>query len=256
MDAESSQSPTQSRRHWRPRFSLLSALLLMTIVALTLAVVRQRGDVERLRSEVRQLRDEVGKLSIDDPTTPCAIRLLSLDESTWKYRIYVPPGQRYGLALTVNDVPQSGLPSMWRPPAQSHPGRWTSSILPNGHYLFLGEGEHVITVGVARTEGGNRCVGLEWFDVSTGVRQKTSPVEVDKAHWPRVDTGGLDDGVGRSTQIVDSRGELILMRHIVPPLGLPMGNQPMDGFLLWLEPIRANDQSSTPSGADSTSGDR
>jgi hypothetical protein len=247
----------QPEKHWRfrPRYSLLNMLFVMTIVAMAIVIVQFWRELVPLRAEVRKLHDEVGKLSIDDVTKACAIRLLSLNESTWKYRIYVPPGQRYGLGFTVNNVPHQGLPSILRPSPNG--GRFENILLKNGYYKFLGEGEHEITVGVARNEEGVRCVGLEWYDAFTGVRRMSKSVDVEATHWPRKDTGGFEGGVDRwtravdrSTQCVDARGELILIRYVVPRLGSPMDRNPTDGFLLWIEPIRASGGANASSGAD------
>ncbi len=234
---------------FRLRFSILNALLLMTIVAMAMVIVRLWREGDLWRAEVHQLRDEVGQLSIEEPTKVAAIRLLSLDESTWKYRIHVPQGQRLGLVLKVNEVPQNGLPAIWRPPSATHPGRWSSSMLPNGHYLFLGEGEHVVTVGIATNEEGNRCVGLEWHEIATGFRTNLKSIDVDALHWPRVDPGGFEEGVGRSTQVMDGEKEMVLVRHRVPVGSAPLG-QLTDGFLLWLEPINADHEGKTSSGTN------
>ncbi len=233
-----------------PRFSLGTLLLLMALAAVGVTVWQLYRELVPLRAELRRFRDEAGSLSIDDPTKLHAIRLQSLDDSTWKFRIYVPKGQRYGLVLTVNDVPRSGLPAIWRP--QPRPGRYECSMLGNGNYVFLSEGEHVISVGVATTEEGIRCVSMEQYDETTGWRGKRHRVEVKEAEWPRVDHGGFEeDGLkDRSTHMAGRSGEITLMRYIapqVPQQGPPVPvSYPADGFLLWIEPLQGGGKAQRP----------
>ena len=58
--------PTESQSR-RPRFSLLTLLLLMAIAAMGIVIWQLWSEVEPLRAEVRNLRLETGRLTIDDP---------------------------------------------------------------------------------------------------------------------------------------------------------------------------------------------
>src|SRR5947207_15917846 len=82
-------------RLFRPRISLLTALLLMTIAGLAIVVVLQWREVGPLRAENRRMRDELGYLSIDDPTKAYAIQLKTVGDEPWKWRVYLPPGGKY-----------------------------------------------------------------------------------------------------------------------------------------------------------------
>jgi hypothetical protein len=89
MDAERSKS----MYHWRPRLSLLSALLLMTIVGLSIAVTQLWREVGPLRAKVSLLRNETGRLSVDDPTQIHAIEVRTSEPLLWKWRVWVPDGR-------------------------------------------------------------------------------------------------------------------------------------------------------------------
>ena len=67
---------------FRPRISILNALLLTTIVAMAIVIVQLWREVGPLRTEVRQLRNQTGKLSILDPTKTHAIEVATLDDLT------------------------------------------------------------------------------------------------------------------------------------------------------------------------------
>ena len=69
-------------RKGRPiRFSLFTAILLTTIVGLTIVVVVLWREVGPLRVEVRQMRAQLGKLTIDDAE---ALRQRTVEESRAK----------------------------------------------------------------------------------------------------------------------------------------------------------------------------
>jgi hypothetical protein len=80
---------------FRPRISLSSALLLMTIIGVAMVIFLQWREVGPLRAEVRGLRTELGQLNIDDSTKACAIQLQTGAPRHWKWRIYLPPGGTY-----------------------------------------------------------------------------------------------------------------------------------------------------------------
>src|SRR4051812_48010133 len=82
-------------RRFRPRLSLLTALLLMTIIGLATVVVLQWREVGPLRAEKRRMRSELGYLNIDDPTKAYAIQLNTVGDEPWKWRVYLPPGGKY-----------------------------------------------------------------------------------------------------------------------------------------------------------------
>jgi hypothetical protein len=89
----------------RPRISLHSALLLMTVVGLALVVAKMWQEVGPLRSEVRRLRTEQGHLNIDDPSKAYVIKGVSYEENAWVWRIYLPPGNGYSLCFCSDKVP-------------------------------------------------------------------------------------------------------------------------------------------------------
>ena len=86
-------------RPYRPRISILTALLLMTILGMAIVIVQLWREVGPLRAEVRQLRIESGRLTIDDPDKIHAMAVHSADteSKSWKWRMYLPAGHKYYL---------------------------------------------------------------------------------------------------------------------------------------------------------------
>jgi hypothetical protein len=109
---------------FRPRISIFSALLLMTIVGMAIVIAQLWREVGPAREEIKRLRAEVGHLSIDDPKKAYAIAVPTSEEDTWKWRIYLPPGRTY----TLHERSGRQLPQ----PSQ-HPGKtWFDAVLRAG----------------------------------------------------------------------------------------------------------------------------
>jgi hypothetical protein len=96
---------------FRPRISLLSALLLLTIVAMAIVIVQLWREVGPLRSEVRELRNEVGLLSIEDKSKLHAIEVRTNQDLFWKWRIWVPEGMKAKLKFFCGHAPLKGYPA-------------------------------------------------------------------------------------------------------------------------------------------------
>jgi hypothetical protein len=78
----------------RPRLSLLSAILLMTIAGMAIVLVQLWREVGPLRDDNRRLRDEVGELTISDPSKIHAIEVRMKEPLIWKFHVWVPEGQK------------------------------------------------------------------------------------------------------------------------------------------------------------------
>jgi len=90
----------------RPRLSLLTALLLTTIVGLAIVVAQLWREVEPLRIDVRRLRTEVGNLTVEDPAKACIIAVPTSEVDTWRWRVYLPPGNQYELCEYSGHLPK------------------------------------------------------------------------------------------------------------------------------------------------------
>src|SRR5262245_10957579 len=95
----------------RPRISILTALLLMTILGMAIVVIQQWRLIKPMRDELTLLRDETGRLSIDDPKKFHAIRVRADGEYAWKWRVWVPDGREYQLKIATENIPEDGYPS-------------------------------------------------------------------------------------------------------------------------------------------------
>ncbi len=94
----------------RPRISILTALLLMTILGMAIVVAKLWRGTTHMRSELHALRDETGRLSIDDPTKLNAMGIRTNDPLLWKWRIWVPEGSKVFLGAAWGEIPATGVP--------------------------------------------------------------------------------------------------------------------------------------------------
>ncbi len=206
---------SNTRTPWLPRFSLSSALLLMTIVGLAIVVVQLWREVGPLRANVRRLRDEVGALSIDDPTKPCAIRVRTNDEFTWKWRLWIPEGRAYVLKNSNKNIPKQGLAASHGSIAMDEPGEtWIEyQIAPDP------------TSGI-------------WMDRLCTPHASVGSSQQDWVKWKR--RVGTGESVSYATKVCEPREVIILARERVSQAASDSSKieDPSAGFMIWLEPTK------------------
>jgi hypothetical protein len=212
------ETASNPRKRWLPRFSLFSALLLMTIVGLAIVVVQLWREVGPLRADVRRLRDEAGALSIDDPTKPCAIQVRTANDVTWKWRLWIPKGRAYVLNYASENIPKQGFPASHSSITLDEPGEtWVEyQIAPDstsGSGIWM---DHLRMLNGA----------------SVGSRQQ------DWVKWKR--RVGTGESVSYTTKVSEP-GELItLARERVSQTATDSSKieDPSAGFMIWLEPTK------------------
>jgi hypothetical protein len=204
-------------RRVRPRFSLLTVLLLTTIDGLAIVVVQLGREVGPLRKEVRRLRDEVGELSIENDTRIHAMQARTKDPLTWKFRVWVPEGQTAVVKAHWGDVPRAGVP-------EANAG------------VQLELGEQWITYRVDHSSVLNSwSVNLE---APGGLSGQTIQDEERWWEWPRP-AAIWGTGVQHATGVFeDGQDVFILKRWRVADTNNASDIEKMEtsaGFIIWLE---------------------
>jgi len=229
---------------FRPRISLLTALLLTAIVALAIVVAQLWHKVDPLQSEVRRLRAEVGYLSIDDPTKAYGIAVASSEENTWRWRIHLPPGTKYVLHEWSGH-----LPNRW-------PERGGIAAIEKAHGEKQGTassgdsltGEISVEVRFDYDEGKwlSRTIVRRRNDEAAQVSTIKSQVYQPSGDWlsdrrGRTMFSSLKDRQQKEFAPNDSILLLHLQRQVIKNLPnnvytstSPKGNA--DGVMIWLEP--------------------
>jgi hypothetical protein len=211
----------------RPRFSLLSAILLMTIVGFSIVTIQLWREVGPLRLEVRQLRDEAGRLSVEAPDKIHAIQLRTHNELAWEWKVWIPEGELVQVKYVWGKIPGSGYPQ------------------PLG-VASLKAGENRIALIASRNAANDG-----WFaDLKTespaagtilhGGQGLRIP---DESVWFERDEPATNnfygEEVGYSTSAESGREQrfLLMRKRVLISDGVPSDDDgsPLPGFLIWLE---------------------
>lgn len=199
---------------FRPRISLLAALLLMTIVGMAIVLVQLWQEVEPLRAEVRRLRDEVGELFVDDPKKVHAIEIDTKDELTWKWRVWIPENSVYVVRCSGENVPKEGFP-------------------PDGGTIWLREpGEQVLVYRIRRNPRNDN-----WYGGLEAGSSRVSKNDHPWVKWSR--QSSTSEGVGDVTRAFELGRRIELLRHRVSQVNDSSKiEDPAAGFMIWLEPSK------------------
>jgi hypothetical protein len=199
---------------FRPRFSILTALLLMTILAMAIVLARLWREVGPLRPEVKDLRQRVGVLTIADPSVIQAVGLPSETDDVYKWRIHVPTNQNATLLVKCGDVPRTGYPDA------------------DLRRILISEGENLVTIKGRSFEG-------EYMSLEAQIHgNDDSTISLPQVSGPL--TGVFQgDGLWSEQTTMDSSNKLLLLRKRYAPPGQNSAlanDAPLPGFIIWLEP--------------------
>ncbi len=201
-------------RRFRPRISLLTALILMTIVGMAIVIAQLWREVGPLRTEVSQLREQVGVLKIDDPSRIHAIAVPSDAEGVLKWRIYVPTGTTAVLRAKCGDITRTGY--------------------PEGKFVYkLSAGEHLLKFTARKYESRGSWVA----EIESP--QSSSMITLAFNDEDLFGTGVFESQrVFSETEVMNKSGKLTLVRtRFAPPGNGPIlaTETPSPGFIIWLE---------------------
>jgi hypothetical protein len=205
-----------SEPSWRPRISLLAALLLMTIVGMAIVIVQLWREVGPLRAEVDRLRTEVGYLPVDDPTKFTAVEVETRDDFIWRWRVWIPEGQVYVVRSFADGIPEKGIPA-------------------NGGSIFIHDpGEHVIEYRIDRDRKDGK-----WYGSLVAAGGSVGKDEQPWVEWrSRTSIGG---GIGKTARSFEPGKRFELIRHRVSKASDSSKMEPVTaGFMIWLEPASMN----------------
>ena len=200
--------------NFRPRISILTALLLMTLLAMALVIAQQWREVGPLRAEVQELREQVGVLKIEDPAKIHAIAVPSDAEGVVRWRVYVPAGTTAVLRAKGGDIARTGYPE----------GKFQRD---------LGAGEHLLKF-TAEKHGSH---GSWVAEIKSP--QSYSMIALGFKDEDLFGTGMLESQrVSSKTETMNKSGKLTLVRTRYAPPGnsqIVATETPLPGFIIWLD---------------------
>jgi len=98
------------KRSWGIRFSLLSMILLITVVALSISHWQISEQLSKMKLRTEQLGKSLGIPEVSDPTKVTAIGVPVMAHDTWEWHLVIPQGKQYDLYVAFTHVPQEELP--------------------------------------------------------------------------------------------------------------------------------------------------
>ena len=221
-------------RRLRPRISILSALLLMTIVGMAIVIVLQWRKLGPLRAEVRQARTHLGRLSIDDDSMVQAVRVRLPERDLWRWRVYLPPGGQYRLLEFGGALPaRTGRANrQWLEAIKKTQNGIGKSEYSGSHL----EGEVTIEASLSRQHDGWK-LALHPF-------QSSSVYNLFTSDWLSEYPRAVESQVSEYEQKTFKKGEPILLLLVTQPertaapeggtkFSLPM--KQAEGIAIWLE---------------------
>lgn len=216
---------------FRPRISILNALLLMTIIGLSLVVFQLWREVVPLRVANRAMRTELGFLNIEDPNKSLAISVPTNRNHEWRWRVYLPPGGQYSISAYTGNLPDQGK---LQGKAWVDAARLTGSgISSSGSNL---QGEFLIDARIDKEDG-------HWtFRVNPAGSMTISEPPDD---WLSVDgSTSVVSSISNKSQTEFQPGQPIILMHLSkrPMVKLPGGGRSStpptgsaEGIALWIE---------------------
>jgi hypothetical protein len=192
----------------QPRFSLLTSLLVVTIVAMGIGLWRLYSELVPLRREVISLREQIGVVTVDDENKMQIVEVKQAGSFEWNWHIRLPRGHDYRLYAS-RSVPEKGVA-----------GRSF-----NEHRIGTGGPEFNLRVRIAPNEDGKRTAYLR-------TPQNDHPLEeLADSKWLDGRAMVSEEVAGRKSQVSASPDESLVLLRVREASDTP---QPMDGLLIWI----------------------
>ena len=245
--ASSNAEQTAMRRLPRFRFSVLNLLLVTVILSMGLVIFRQWRDIEGMRKQL----GASGFLHVDDQRNYYAIAVPTYDKLTWRWRVWLPPGERYQLAALCNQVPAEGFPDESTGIGVMRFGKNQST---NGLSGFS-PGEKIITVAIRKEGQQQRLVfDVQSVDGRLIYRSQRTTLKQNGGIWP--DKQGIvfaRGGVGQLQYAQEEAVEFLLLRNRTTTSGrsIALSGPPTEGLMVWIEPLPAPSSGGGASGGGS-----
>ena len=208
----------------RFRISIKNLLLIVAFVGMAIVIALQWREIGPLRAQVRSMRTELGQLNIDEPSVAQAIRVGTTEADHWRWRIYLPPGRKYGLFTYFGTIPPTNSPDQ----------AWFKSVKKSGRgtYGTCRDGEFLFDVRLVKEDGRWSLVTSNGNGQSTN---KISPI----GDWLSERYRSINSAVGLEKASAFPNGQPMLLMKMLAPVVTPTGWEepkgPANGIVVWIE---------------------
>ena len=219
----------------RARYSLSTLLILVAVAGVLIGSYMLGTRLRRAERELKALRDETGRLTISDRSQVQVINVPGADvtdePNTWRWRLFIPKGQKYSWNLAAENIPQLDVPQ-----------KAGVKVISNEPY-WERDNEVLVTATLRRQDDDHWRLTIESRigDSKNQMGGVSLKIPAEKLAWNT--EGASTDGRvagSRGTELyVPSRPIIFLQRR--PVARQPDGSSkpspdPMPGFMIWLQP--------------------
>jgi len=225
----------------RVRYSLGTLLILVAVVGVIVGSFVVGTRLRRAERELKALRDETGRLTIGDRSQVHVINV-RVDEdtaadvtgdkpNTWRWRVFIPKGQKYSWNLAAKDIPQLDVPQEAGVKVTSNEPYWER------------DNEVLVTARLRRQDDDHWRLSVESRigDSKNQMGGGSLKIPAENLAWNT--EGASTDGRvagSRGTKLYEPGRAIILLQRR-PVARRPDGTygpspDPMPGFMIWLQP--------------------
>ncbi len=224
-----------SKPRFRIQFSLLSAAMLITIIALTISHWQTSRRLAIASSENRRFRDELGhladKLTVEDKSKFHAVALETTEPNTWQWRMFVPKGTKYQWFIAADAIPRDTPPST----------QGQMSGVSNSPY-WERDNEVLVTARLRENDDGTWTLSVTSYigDSKDQMAGTTLNIPAEKMAWMNKGPGTDGQVLGSNGITVrDPKGSFILLQkrplERQPDGSYQPSENPMPGYMIGLE---------------------
>ena len=215
----------------RVRYSLGTLLILVAVVGVLVGSYLMGTRLRRAERELKALRDETGRLTIGDRSQVHVINVNVDEPNTWRWRLFIPKGQKYSWNLAAKDIPQLDVPQEAGVKAVSNEPYWER------------DNEVLVTATLRRQDDTHWRLSVESRIGDSKNQMSGGSLEIPAENLAWNTEGASTDGRvagSRGTKLYEPRRAIILLQRR-PVARQPDGTygpspDPMPGFMIWLNP--------------------
>lgn len=214
------------------RISLASCFLLLTVVALSVALYKSTADLTDARAELNLLRSELRMLDPSESDKMRAIEVPAFGRNQWRWRVDLPDDDEFVLRWAYDDIPiRDTLPTTIDPDFNPH--QFRPPKLPSDEFMLL--------IAAVEDEGTWK-LGVKAESVSqTNDFHFTVEMRSNDSSWLARRGGNTEssDFPPGETAVCPSDVPFVLLRYrkgLAPRPGITAPDPaPTDGILIWIE---------------------
>lgn len=214
------------------RFSLATLLLIITIIALTIAFFNATSALTKARSELTTLRNELRILDPSETDKMRAIEIPAFGQSQWRWKIDLPDNEKFVLRWAYNDIPADDSMPTQIDPVFNHP-KFYAPELPSDEFTLLIS---------AHEQDGRWYLGVTTESSSgSGGMDFETEMKANDSSWLARHGGNCIHALAgkQETAVNPIDTSFVLLRYrkgLSPKPGVTaMDPNPTDGVLIWIE---------------------